>query len=110
VPIYEYRCDECGATYEVFQKISDDPLETCERCDGRLRKVLYPAAIHFKGSGFYTTDYGRSSTARVASKEPEAATGSDSGSRETSSDTSSTSDGSPSSSGEGKKKEKQPAG
>ena len=61
MPIYEYRCDECGASFEAFQKMSDDPLATCEKCGGPLRKVLHPVAIHFKGSGFYTTDYGKGS-------------------------------------------------
>ena len=62
MPIYEYRCDECGHTFDVFQKFSDAPVETCEVCGGRVTKVLHPAAIHFKGSGFYTTDYGRGSS------------------------------------------------
>lgn len=61
MPIYEYRCDECGASFEVLQKMSDDPLEKCDACGGTLRKVLHPVAIHFKGSGFYTTDYGKGS-------------------------------------------------
>jgi putative FmdB family regulatory protein len=59
VPIYEYRCSDCGAVFEVVQKFSDDPVEVCERCSGPVTKVLHPVAIHFKGSGFYTTDYGR---------------------------------------------------
>ena len=61
MPIYEYRCDDCGVSLEVLQRMSDDPLETCEECGGHLRKVLHPVAIHFKGSGFYTTDYGKGS-------------------------------------------------
>ncbi len=65
MPTYEYRCDACGATYELFQKMSDPPLETCEACGSPVRKVLYPVAIHFKGSGFYTTDYGRSGARRA---------------------------------------------
>ncbi len=65
MPTYEYRCDACGATYELFQKMSDPPLETCEACGSPVRKVLYPVAIHFKGSGFYTTDYGRSGVRRA---------------------------------------------
>jgi putative FmdB family regulatory protein len=64
VPIYEYRCDDCGATFEVFQKFSDAPVAKCERCGGPVRKVLHPVAVHFKGSGFYTTDYGRKSSHR----------------------------------------------
>jgi putative FmdB family regulatory protein len=61
VPIYEYRCDKCGDSFDVLQRMSDDPLVTCEKCGGTLRKVLHPVAIHFKGSGFYTTDYGKGS-------------------------------------------------
>jgi len=61
VPIYEYRCDTCGDTFEVLQKFSDEPIETCKLCGGSMRKVLHPVAIHFKGTGFYTTDYARKS-------------------------------------------------
>ncbi len=63
MPIYEYRCDECGVSLEVLQKMSDEPLRVCE-CGGSLRKVLHPVAIRFKGSGFYTTDYGKDSGRR----------------------------------------------
>ena len=66
MPIYEYRCDECGASFEAMQKMSDDPLVECEKCGGSLHKVLHPVAIHFKGSGFYTTDYGKGSGRRAA--------------------------------------------
>jgi putative FmdB family regulatory protein len=65
VPIYEYRCDDCETSFEVLQRMSDDPLVTCEKCGGHLRKVLHPVAIHFKGSGFYTTDYGKGSGRRT---------------------------------------------
>lgn len=59
MPIYEYRCPN-GHTFEVFQRMSDAPIEHCETCGvGPLEKVLYPVAVHFKGSGFYSTDYGR---------------------------------------------------
>ncbi len=64
MPIYEYQCDDCGTSFEVMQKMSDDALDVCEQCGGHLRKVLHPVAIHFKGSGFYTTDYGRGSGRR----------------------------------------------
>ena len=61
MPTYEYRCPK-GHTFELFQRMSDPPAETCQICgEGPVTKVLYPAAIHFKGSGFYSTDYGRGS-------------------------------------------------
>jgi len=61
VPIYEYKCPN-GHLFEVFQKMTDDPVEVCEVCgEGPLQRVLYPVAVHFKGSGFYSTDYGRGS-------------------------------------------------
>ena len=69
MPIYEYRCDDCRASFEVLQRMSDDPLVTCEKCGGRLQKVLHPVAIHFKGSGFYTTDYGKGSGRRPGSRD-----------------------------------------
>jgi putative FmdB family regulatory protein len=69
VPIYEYQCDDCGSSFEVIQKMSDEPLAICEKCGGSLRKVLHPVAIHFKGSGFYTTDYGKGSGRRPAGRE-----------------------------------------
>ena len=64
MPIYEYRCDECGDSFDVLQRMIDDPLVTCKKCGGTLRKVLHPVAIHFKGKGFYNTDYGRAKTAK----------------------------------------------
>ena len=61
MPIYEYRCPN-GHTFELFQKMSDDPAESCEACGaGPVEKVLFPVAVHYKGSGFYSTDYGRGS-------------------------------------------------
>jgi putative FmdB family regulatory protein len=64
VPIYEYKCPE-GHVFELFQRMSDPPPEVCTTCGkGPLERVLYPVAVHFKGSGFYTTDYGRGSKRR----------------------------------------------
>jgi len=61
VPIYEYRCPN-GHTFEVFQRMTDPPVDVCETCGaGPVQKVLFPVAVHFKGSGFYSTDYGRGS-------------------------------------------------
>jgi putative FmdB family regulatory protein len=58
VPIYEYRCNDCGHQFEVSQRMSDDPIAECEVCGGQVTKVLFAPAIHFKGSGFHNTDYG----------------------------------------------------
>jgi putative FmdB family regulatory protein len=58
VPIYEYRCPN-GHRFELFQKMSDAPAESCPTCgEGPVEKLLFPVAVHFKGSGFYATDYG----------------------------------------------------
>jgi putative FmdB family regulatory protein len=57
MPIYEYRCGH-GHTFEVMQRMSDDPVTTCETCDAPVARVFHPVAIHFKGKGFYNTDYG----------------------------------------------------
>jgi putative FmdB family regulatory protein len=56
VPTYQYTCTECGESLEVVQKFSDESLTECPACDGRLRKIFSPAAIVFRGSGFYRTD------------------------------------------------------
>jgi putative FmdB family regulatory protein len=58
VPIYEYRCNDCGHQFEVTQRMSDAPLTECEVCGGHVSKVLFAPAIHFKGTGFHNTDYG----------------------------------------------------
>ena len=57
VPIYEYRCDN-GHTFEVTQKMTDDPVATCSTCSAPVQRVFHPVAVHFKGKGFYNTDYG----------------------------------------------------
>jgi putative FmdB family regulatory protein len=57
MPIYEYRCEE-GHLFEVMQRITDDPVTNCEQCGAPVQRVFHPVAVHFKGSGFYNTDYG----------------------------------------------------
>jgi putative FmdB family regulatory protein len=57
MPTYGYRCGSCGHQFEIVQRISEEPLTACPKCQGKLSKVLYPVGISFKGSGFYTTDY-----------------------------------------------------
>lgn len=67
MPIYEYRCSD-GHAFEVIQRFSDDPIEACEMCGKPAARVYHPPAVHFKGSGFYNTDYGT----RKRAKEKEA--------------------------------------
>ncbi len=68
MPIYEFRCPN-GHTFEVFHRITDPDPEVCEICGASpIVKVLHPVPIHFKGSGFYSTDYGRGSRKREAAE------------------------------------------
>ena len=57
MPIYEYRCEN-GHLFEVMQKITEDPVTVCPDCGAPVQRVFHPIAVHFKGSGFYNTDYG----------------------------------------------------
>lgn len=57
MPIYEYQCTHCGRTLEVMQKITDEPLETCPSCKGKLRRLISLTSFQLKGSGWYATDY-----------------------------------------------------
>jgi putative FmdB family regulatory protein len=59
MPLYEYQCEACDHRFEVIQKFSDSPIETCQRCGGAVRKLLSSPAIQFKGTGWYITDYAR---------------------------------------------------
>lgn len=78
MPTYVYACRECDDRTEVIQKMSDDPLTTCEKCGGSLRRVLFPPAVVYKGSGFYVTDYknGNSSSSKTESSTANGATAS----------------------------------
>ena len=58
MPIYEYKCDN-GHVFEVMQRMADDALTECTVCGAPVQRVFHPVAIHFKGSGFYNTDYGK---------------------------------------------------
>ena len=73
MPIYGYRCSNCGHEFEIQQRMSDEPLKACPKCQGKLTKMLYPTGVIFKGSGFYSTDY-------KASGKPASSNGSESGS------------------------------
>jgi putative FmdB family regulatory protein len=61
MPLYEYRCEK-GHTFEVMERMTADPLTECTECGAPVQRVLHAPAVHFKGSGFYTTDYGRKKT------------------------------------------------
>ncbi len=63
MPIYEYRCLDCGHEFELMQKFSDPPAETCTSCSGTVQKLISRSAFHLKGSGWYVTDYGRNGSA-----------------------------------------------
>ncbi|MGH2714530.1 MAG: FmdB family zinc ribbon protein [Thermoleophilaceae bacterium] len=87
MPIYEYRCDQ-GHTFEVMQRMTDDPLTSCSTCEAPVQRVFHPVAVHFKGSGFYNTDYGKNKGGASS----EAGAKSDSGSKSESKDSSSSKD------------------
>ena len=77
MPIYEYKCPQ-GHVFELFQRMGEPAPEACEVCgEGPVERVLYPVAVHFKGSGFYSTDYGRGSRKREESKDGGSAPSSD---------------------------------
>jgi len=87
MPTYEYRCTN-GHTFEVIQSMSDEPVETCEVCGAPVERVFHPVAVHFKGSGFYSTDYGAkkaASTDGESSSSGDSSSSSDSSSSESSS-------------------------
>jgi putative FmdB family regulatory protein len=86
MPIYEYRCTN-GHTFEVIQSMSDDPVETCEVCGAPVERVFHPVAVHFKGSGFYSTDY--KSKPKAGSSKDGDSSSSDSSSSDSSSESSS---------------------
>ncbi len=80
VPTYEYKCPN-GHVFEVFKRIADPPPEACPVCGASpVETVLYPVPVHFRGSGFYSTDYGRGGRKRDRAKESASESGSDSGS------------------------------
>jgi putative FmdB family regulatory protein len=79
MPIYEYRCRN-GHEFEVFQGMSEDPVSRCGECDAPVERVFHPVAVHFKGSGFYTTDYARGKS--KAASDGDAASGDAEGKKE----------------------------
>lgn len=68
MPLYEYKCDLCGSVFEKLERFSDPPLKLHEGCGGAVERLLSPSAFHFKGSGFYITDYARGSNGKSEPK------------------------------------------
>jgi putative FmdB family regulatory protein len=104
MPIYEYRCDN-GHTFEVMQKMTDDPVSACSTCEAPVQRVFHPVAVHFKGKGFYNTDYGTKRRQRElerSGKSGSDSSDSSSSSSDSSSSSSSSSSESSSTSGESK--------
>ncbi|MDQ6679033.1 MAG: zinc ribbon domain-containing protein [Acidobacteriota bacterium] len=60
MPLYEYQCHKCGKKFDALQKFSDEPLAVHEECGGELERLVSPPAFHFKGTGWYVTDYAKS--------------------------------------------------
>src|ERR1700760_4263107 len=83
MPIYEYRCTE-GHVFDTMQRFSDDPLDTCEVCGAPAQRVMHAPAVHFKGSGFYNTDYGTRKRAREKESKEAASTSGKSDSKDSS--------------------------
>ncbi len=102
MPIYEYRCTK-GHVFDTMQRFSDDPLDKCEVCGAPAQRVMHAPAVHFKGSGFYNTDYGTKKRAREMKEHKEGVSAS---SKSDSSSDSSSSDSSSSSSSESKESSK----
>ncbi len=75
MPTYEYLCKTCGHRFETWQKMTDDPLTTCPDCGAAIRRVLFPAGVVFKGSGFYKTDHRDSASAAASAKDEPTAGG-----------------------------------
>ncbi|MCY3625753.1 MAG: zinc ribbon domain-containing protein [Candidatus Dadabacteria bacterium] len=59
MPIYEYQCRKCEGVFEILQGFNDKPVRKCEKCGGRLKRLISVSAFHLKGSGWYETDYGK---------------------------------------------------
>jgi putative FmdB family regulatory protein len=78
VPLYEYKCDGCGETFEVIQKFADEPLTVHEKCGGHVHRLMSAPSFQFKGSGWYATDY-----AKGGNNSPAKSESSDKGSTET---------------------------
>jgi putative FmdB family regulatory protein len=91
MPTYDYLCEN-GHRFEQSQRITEDALETCVECEAPVRRMLHAPAIHFKGSGFYSTDYGRGKRGANGDSSKSEGNGSGGDSSSTGSDSSSSGD------------------
>ena len=98
MPIYTYECQSCSSTLERRQSFNDEPLKVHDECGGSLRRVIHPAGIVFKGSGFYNTDYKNSTSSNKSAADSTESTSSDSSKSESSSEASASTNGTSSSS------------
>ena len=72
MPTYVYKCDDCGHKFELFQKMSDDPVDTCPECGSKVRRVFHPVGVVFKGSGWYINDSRAKNSANGSSTDDKA--------------------------------------
>jgi putative FmdB family regulatory protein len=94
MPIYEYKCEK-GHVFDVIQKMSDEALTECQECGAPAERVLHPVAVHFKGSGFYNTDYGKKKKGGANGGPSEGSSSESKGSESKASDSKSSSDSKP---------------
>jgi putative FmdB family regulatory protein len=78
MPLYDYKCGECGHIFEVMQKITEEPLKFCPECKGPIKRLISASGIIFKGTGFHVTDY-RSGKDKVASSKGQVASSKEEG-------------------------------
>ena len=73
MPIYEYECRKCGHRFEIIQKIADAPLKKCNKCKGKVERLISSPAIQFKGTGWYVTDYAKKGSREESSESEKSA-------------------------------------
>lgn len=74
MPMYDYKCESCGARFEAWQKITDEPIATCPTCGAPVHRIIYPVGLVFKGGGFYSTDNKSSSSSTKPAPESASST------------------------------------
>ncbi len=103
MPLYEYKCEGCGETFEVIQKFADEPLKVHEKCGGPVHRLMSAPSFQFKGSGWYATDYAKGGTSAPSKSESGKSESSDKGSTETATKTETKSESKPAAGSESSK-------